>query len=271
MTGTGAVTFVGVPWDEQSSFMVGAAAGPDAIRRALVTPSSNMATEDGRELAFGHNLLDAGDIAPPAGPAAAVADAITRTASELLDRGATLLAVGGDHAVTFPLVRAHAARFPGLAILHLDAHPDFYDDFEGHPYSHASAFARIMEGGLASRLVQVGIRTMNEPQRKHLQRFPVEQVSMRDWTGCVELSFDGPVYLSVDLDVLDPAFAPGVSHHEPGGLSVRELLQIVGGFRGRLVGADVVELNPARDRDGVTAMVAAKLVKEIAARMLGAP
>ena len=77
------------------------------------------------------------------------------------------------------------------------------------------------------------------------------------------------MYLSVDLDVMDPAFAPGVSHHEPGGLSVRELLQIIGRFRGQLIGADVVELNPARDRDGITAMVAAKLVKEIASRMLG--
>ena len=266
---TGVVTLVGVPWDEQSSFMRGAAAAPDVIRRALESPSSNLAAEDGRELALGRNLVDAGDIALPAGNPAAVADAIAREVAELLARGATIIAIGGDHAVTCPIVRAHAGRFPGLAILHLDAHPDFYDDFDGQPYSHASAFARIMEAGLASRLVQVGIRTMNEPQRKHLQRFPVEQVLMRQWTGSLELAFDVPVYLSIDLDVLDPAFAPGVSHHEPGGFSVRELLQIIGGFRGQLIGADIVELNPERDRDGVTAMVAAKLVKEIAARMLG--
>jgi arginase len=125
-----------------------------------------------------------------------------------------------------------------------------------------------MEAGLAARLVQVGIRTANEPQRNHLQRFPVEQLRMKDWAGTFDMAFEGPVYLSVDLDVLDPAFAPGVSHHEPGGLSVREVLRIVQGLRGRLVGADVVELNPSRDRDGVTAMVAAKIVKEIAARML---
>jgi arginase len=265
----GAVTLLGVPWDEQSSFMRGPAEAPAAIRRALFSTSSNMATERGYELALGRNLVDAGDLTLPGGSAAAVADAITRGAAQMLAGGAHVLALGGDHAVTFPLVRAHAARLPGLSILHLDAHPDFYDDFEGQPYSHASAFARIMEAGLASRLVQVGIRTCNEPQRKHLQRFPVEQLHMRDWTGSVDLSFDGPVYLSVDLDVLDPAFAPGVSHHEPGGFSVRDVLRIVQDFRGRLVGADVVELNPARDRDGVTAMVAAKIVKEIAARMLG--
>ena len=266
---TSAVTLLGVPWDDQSSFLRGAAEAPRAIRRALASPSSNMSTEDGRELSLGHNLVDAGDVTLPAGTPAAAADVITDQALDLLTRGATVIAIGGDHAITYPLVRAHARRFPGLAILHLDAHPDFYDDFEGQPYSHASAFARIMEAGLALRLVQVGIRTMNGPQRTHLQRFPVEQVNMRDWTGSVDLSFDGPVYLSIDLDVLDPAFAPGVSHHEPGGLSVRDVLRIVHGFRGRLVGADVVELNPGRDREGVTGMVAAKIVKEIAARMLG--
>lgn len=265
---TGAVTLLGVPWDEQSSFMRGAAEAPAAIRQALVSPSSNMATEDGHELSLGENLIDAGDITLPAGDPAAAADLIARDASEQLARGATVIGLGGDHAITYPLARAHASRFPGLTILQLDAHPDFYDDFDGQPYSHASTFARIMEAGLASRLVQVGVRTTNEPQRHHLQRFPVEQVRMRDWAGTLDLAFDGPVYLSVDLDVLDPAFAPGVSHHEPGGLSVRELLRIVQGFRGHLVGADVVELNPSRDRDGVTAMVAAKIVKELAARML---
>src|SRR5687767_14086643 len=166
---TGVVTLVGVPWDEQSSFLRGAAAAPAAIRRALVSPSSNLATEDGRELVMGQNVDDAGDVVLPDGGPHGVAEAITREVSALLARGARMIALGGDHAVTCPIVRAHACRSPGLSILHLDAHPDFYDDFEGQPYSHASAFARIMEAGLASRLVQVGIRTMNEPQRKHLQ------------------------------------------------------------------------------------------------------
>jgi arginase len=262
------VTLVGVPWDEQSSFMRGAAAAPDAIRRALRSPSSNQATESGLELALGTNILDAGDLPVVAGDAEGTAAGITLGISELVKHHRPVVAVGGDHAVTFPIVRAHARRWAGLNILHLDAHPDLYEDFEGRPYSHASPFARIMEAGLASRLVQVGIRTLNEPQRRQLRRFPVEQVQMRDWTGREELSFGGPVYLSVDLDVLDPAFAPGVSHHEPGGLSVREVLRIIHRFRGQLVGADVVEVNPSRDRDGVTAMVAAKLVKEIAARLL---
>lgn len=267
---SGAVVLVGVPWDDGSSFMRGAAGGPDAIRRALASPSANSSTERGFDLALGSALLDVGDVSLPAAPPGDVADAITRRVSQLAGRPHPVIALGGDHAVSFPLVRAHAARFPGLNILHLDAHPDLYDDFEGNPYSHASPFARVMEAGLARRLVQVGIRTLNDAQRGQVGRFGVEQVHMRDWTGQERLAFDGPVYLSLDLDVLDPAFAPGVSHYEPGGLSVRDVLRLIDRFEGDLVGADIVELNPLRDREGVTAMVAAKLVRETAARMLAA-
>jgi agmatinase len=264
------VTLLGVPWDEQSSFMRGAAAAPDAIRRALVSPSSNLSTEAGPDLVFGSDVLDAGDVRIPSGDAASAADAITRAASNVIDRGTALLALGGDHAVTFPLVRAHARRHAGLSILHLDAHPDLYHDFEGQPYSHASSFARILEAGFAARLVQVGIRTLNEAQRSQVRRFGVTQIAAPDFGDAAvdALRFDGPVYLSLDLDVLDPAFAPGVSHHEPGGLTVREVLRVVRRFSGHLVGADVVELNPSRDPSGITAMVAAKLVKEISARLI---
>jgi agmatinase len=264
------VTLLGVPWDEQSSFMRGAAAGPDAIRAALHSPSSNLSTETGHDLVLGTHIVDGGDIRIPSSDPGAIVDAIARAASDVLAHGSALLALGGDHAVTFPLVRAHAERHPGLAILHLDAHPDLYDDFEGQRYSHASPFARILEAGLAARLLQVGIRTLNDTQRRQASRFGVQQIAAGDVidTAPESLRFDGPVYLSIDLDVLDPAFAPGVSHHEPGGLTVREVLRLVHRFSGRLVGADIVELNPSRDPSGVTAMVAAKLLKEIAARLI---
>ncbi len=118
------------------------------------------------------------------------------------------------------------------------------------------------------RLVQVGIRTINPQQRRQAQRYAVELIEMRSWENAARPRVDGPVYLSVDLDVLDPAFAPGVSHREPGGLSVREVLSLVQRLGGTLVGADVVEFNPRQDLGGMTAVVAAKIVKEIAARIL---
>jgi arginase family enzyme len=125
-----------------------------------------------------------------------------------------------------------------------------------------------MEERLARRLVQVGIRAMNRHQQSQAERFGVEVIDMRAWQAGVRPLVEGSVYLSVDLDGLDPAFAPGVSHHEPGGLSVREVLSLVQDIRGTLQGADVVECNPRRDVGGVTTTVAAKIVKEIAGRML---
>jgi arginase len=170
--------------------------------------------------------------------------------------------------VTYPILRAVGPSQPQLTILHIDAHPDLYDEFEGDRFSHACPFARIMEERLARRLVQVGIRTINPHQQRQAERFEVEMIDMRRWYAGVRPTLDGAVYLSVDLDGLDPAFAPGVSHHEPGGLSVRDVLSLVQDSGGTLVGADVVEYNPRRDLGGVTATVAAKIVKEIAGRML---
>ena len=154
-------------------------------------------------------------------------------------------------------------------MLHIDAHPDLYDDFEGDRLSHACPFARIMEEGLARRIVQVGIRAMTGHQREQADRFGVEVIDMRAWYAGARPTIEDPVYISLDLDGIDPAFAPGVSHREPGGLTVREVLDLVQRTKGALLGADVVELNPRRDPEGLTATVAAKLVKELAARVVG--
>jgi agmatinase len=264
--GPGMVALLGVPWDEQSSFLRGAALGPGAIREALGSPSTNWSTESGRDLDGEPRFVDLGDLELTTGQA--VLGQIERAAAEVMATGASLIALGGDHAVTYPLVRGSARVHGPLDILHLDAHPDLYDEFEGNRYSHACPFARILEEGLARRLVQIGIRTMNGHQRAQAERYHVNVMEMKAWRPDAVIALDGPVYLSLDLDALDPAFAPGVSHHEPGGLSTRDVLRIVQTFGGRLVAADVVELNPRRDAFGVTALVAAKLVKEIAARLL---
>lgn len=260
-----AIALTGVPWDVHSSFLQGCARGPDALRSALASPSSNLSTESGLDLDHEPRVVDAGDLAC-AGPEAA--DGISAGITTLLAAGARILAVGGDHAITWPVARAYAARFGPLTILHLDAHPDLYDEFAGDRLSHACPFARILESGTASRLVQVGIRTMNAAQRRQADRFGVEVVEMREWPQPGTLRFDRPVYLSLDLDVLDPSCAPGVSHPEPGGATTRDVLALIQSLRAPVLGADLVELNPAEDPRGATAMVAAKLVKEIVARML---
>ena len=259
------VSLLGVPWDGSSTYMQGAADAPAAIRNALHSASSNLTTEGGLDLQHNPAWQDAGDMQFSNAP---WYEAVEHRAISLLEQDHSIVALGGDHAVTYPLVKAHSTKYSDLTILHLDAHPDLYDDFEGNPYSHASPFARIMESGLARRLIQVGIRTMNAHQQQQAARFGVEVFDMQHWQGYKALQLEGPVYLSVDLDVLDPAFAPGVSHHEPGGLSTRALLQIIQDIPVRLVGADIVELNPTRDINNVTAMVAAKVLKEVLHNML---
>jgi arginase family enzyme len=124
-----------------------------------------------------------------------------------------------------------------------------------------------MEEGLADRLVQLGIRTMNGHQRAQADRYGVEVIDMRAWVAGRRPDARGPVYISIDLDAMDPAFAPGVSHREPGGLSVREVLTVIHALSSPIVGADIVEFNPSQDPVGVTAPVCAKLVKEVVGQM----
>jgi agmatinase len=205
------------------------------------------------------------------GDADTVRERVDAAVSALVRAGRRPIILGGDHSITYPVVHAVRRHYPRLALLHFDAHPDLYDEFEGDRHSHACPFARIMEAGAADRLVQVGIRTMNAHQRAQADRFGVEVVFMRDWTDAFTPVFRDPVYVSIDLDVLDPAYAPGVSHREPGGLSVRQLLGVLQRMQGAIVGADVVEFNPLNDPVGLTGPVCAKIVKELAARMLAPP
>lgn len=157
--------------------------------------------------------------------------------------GAIPISLAGDHSVTYPILQAIAAHHGPVEILHVDAHPDRHDELDGDRRSHASPFARIMEEGLCARLVQVAMRDV----------------------GRVDLAFERPLYISVDLDGFDPAHAAGVSHHEPGGPTPRDVVDLLLGLEAPLIGADVVEYNPDRDINGVTAVLAAKLVKELAA------
>ena len=156
-----------------------------------------------------------------------------------------------------------------MHILHLDAHGDLYDDFDNNPFSHASPFARLMEKGKVASLTQVGTRTYNTHQREQMKRFGVKAIEMKDFSFDFINSLAAPLYISLDLDVLDPAFAPGVSHHEPGGMSTRDLIHIIQNIQVPIAGADIVEYNPVRDINNVTAMVAYKLLKELIAKMAG--
>ncbi|HEV7703294.1 MAG TPA: arginase family protein, partial [Gemmatimonadaceae bacterium] len=227
---------------------------------------SNGCSESGLRVIGTDAVADVGDLLLPAtGDARGMIESGIRA---LIDSGGRPLSLGGDHSVTYPVLRALGPRAPGLTILQIDAHPDLYGDFEGDRFSHACPFARIMEEKLATHLVQVGIRTMNSHQRAQAERFGVHVIDMRAWAAGERPELRSPLYVSLDLDGIDPAFAPGVSHREPGGLTVREVVTMIQSLQGPIVGADVVELNPTQDSSGASATVAAKLVRELASRML---
>ena len=260
------IALIGLPSDCNSSFERGPAQAPAAIRQALWSDRGNLACEDGQEIGIDFELEDRGDLPlnESADDDAVIADAVAACARS----GAVPLALGGDHAMTHPAVRGVHAVHGSVTILHFDAHPDLYDNFEDNPRSHASPFARIMEAGLAKRLVQVGVRTLNAHNREQASRFGVEIVPMVDFKPGKVPQLEGPLYISIDLDGIDPSEAPGVSHIEPGGLTVREVLAVLRHQTAPIVGADVVELNPRFDQNERTAIVGAKLVRELAALMM---
>jgi len=279
---TGVPVLLGVPFDGQSSYLRGTAEAPEKIRAAMFCDASNKWTELGVDLGVAGSFEDSGDLLFSSNSDSDITTGDSRTTfaeypifeqietrvGQVVDRGKRPVSLGGDHSITYPIVKAFAKRYPELTIFHFDAHPDLYDELEGNRLSHACPFARIMEAGLVKRLVQMGIRTMNAHQREQARKFDVEVVEMRGLPAYEKLKADGPIYITFDMDVLDPAFAPGISHREPGGMTVREAITHLHAIEGEIVGADVVEYNPVQDVAGMTATVAAKILKEILGKMI---
>jgi len=255
------IVIQGFPYDEKSSFLKGAGLAPPIVRSLLKSEASNSFAENGIDIDQSI-IIDMGDFE--------ISDyfEIDKITTKHLDQNSKALTLGGDHSISFPLLKAFNKFYSRIDILHIDAHADLYHEFEGDPYSHACPFVRIMENNLATRLVQVGIRTLNTHQKEQSKKFNTEIFEMKDYTPGIIPHFKNPVYLSLDMDAFDPAFAPGVSHHEPGGLSSREVINIIHQLKGPVIGADIVEYNPSRDVQDITGALAAKMMKEILAKML---
>lgn len=255
------ITLQGYLYDEKSSYLKGSALAPPLIREAYNCDSANYFSESGMELR--PNVWDdKGDF-----EIESYFD-IEKITRENLDQKKTLVTLGGDHSITYPILKAVNNVYGPVTILHIDAHSDLYDQFEGDKYSHACPFARIMEENLANRLVQIGIRTLSAHQKKQADKFGVEIVEMKDFALDKLPTFNNPIYLSLDIDALDPAFVPGISHHEPGGFTTRQVISIIQRIQAPILGVDLVEYNPTRDINNMTAMVCAKLLKEMVAKIL---
>ena len=262
------IKLIGVPFDANSSFLKGPALAPARIRMMEAEGSANCYAENGMEIKAGVNYDDCGDIVFNTTNSAEGFALIQQIITAQLLGDNKIISFGGDHSVSYPLIDAFTKVHPGLHVLHLDAHADLYENFDDNPYSHASPFSRILEQGKIASLTQVGIRTFNTHQRQQAKKYGVQVVEMKNFNYSFIEKLQSPLYISIDLDVLDPAFAPGVSHNEPGGISTRELLTIIQSIQATIVGADIVEYNPVRDINNITAMIAYKMLKELVAKML---
>jgi agmatinase len=261
-----------VPYDAgtpQPGVPTGQRAGPAAVREAsreIVVPGAGWYDLDaGRDRLAGVTMADAGDVAIQGADTTANHDRIARAAAAIAARGALLAAFGGDHSISFPLGRGLEALGP-FDVVHVDAHADFLDELDGARLTGASQLRRLAELPFVGSVSALGLRNVDRAEIDGLRELGGR------WATTREVVERGPetvvadavpvgrdLYVSIDLDVLDPSVAPGHSLPEPGGLSYAQLRALLAEVarRGRVIGFDVVELNPARDPAGTTARVAA--------------
>ncbi len=278
------LAILGIPFDLATSNRPGARFGPDAIRAASAQLAELKAYPGGFDPMQYVKAVDVGDVYFDYGNPLTVVAAIETAANQVIDSGAFLLSLGGDHFVTYALLKAHAKKYGPLALIQFDAHTDTWSSMNPLDgpveINHGTMFSRAIAEGLIvpERSVQTGIRTWVDDAMGMtiLDNIMVDTNRASDIAAAiVEIAGEGPCYLTVDIDCLDPAFAPGTGTPVTGGLAPVDLLQILRGIAGlNIVGSDVVEVAPAYDSGGITALNAATIAYEQVARlarMKGAP
>ena len=270
------VAMVGIPFDSGASNRPGTRFGPRKIREAsLLLWGYNQVLGDAptEEL----TIVDYGDVSTIAVDINATMENITSEVRNVLEKEVTVVALGGDHSISLPLLRAHASRFGPPAVIHFDSHPDTWDwEFKDQPYSHGTPFRRAIEEELidTSAYLQIGIRgptswasDLSKAEEMGARILTIDKVfEMGIPTVIAEMRAtvgDRPVYVSLDIDSVDPAFAPGTGTPEVGGLSSYQILQLVRGMQDlKIVGFDLVEVSPPYDHGDITAILASNLAFE---------
>jgi agmatinase len=257
------IVLLGAPLDITSSFRMGSREAPQAVRAASngLEDYSPRLNRDLGECA----VHDAGDVFLPLGNLQASLDRIGQACRLIADDGKIPFMLGGEHLVTLPAVQAMAELFPGLAVLHFDAHADLRDDYLGESLSHATVLRRICEVVGDRNVYQFGIRSGTRDEfnygHAHTNFYPFE--AARSLRSCLPGLKDRPVYVTLDIDLLDPAYAPGTGTPEPDGLQPAEVFDVLTMLQKlRVVGLDIVELAPVYDVAGITTMLVAKMVRE---------
>jgi len=233
--------------------------GPNAIRELAV--SLNTCTERGVEL-VGLDAMDCGNLSISNRVKQAFSE-IESNVSNFIKSKSIPIVLGGDHSITMPCFKAALKHYPNLRLLYFDAHPDLYPDYDGDPYSHACSTYHIanLDGMSGDRITQVGIRASTPAQQALAKQSGIETIYAWEVEGFSYRNND-PVYLSFDIDVLDPAHAPGCGNPVPGGISSRQAFEMIQSIRAPIVAMDLVEVNPLLDPQGITALAAARVIIE---------
>lgn len=256
------VVLFGVPLDLTTSYRSGTRFGPQHIRAAgeALEDYSVVLDRDVRQI----KVIDQGDLELPPGNLQGSLAKIEEEATRALGKRMAFVALGGEHLITLPLVTAVLSRYPDLVVLHMDAHADLAERYGGEPLTHATVMRRVAELLGPGRVVQLGIRSATAEEtafaREQTHLFPG---APPDVVRILRILAGRPVYLSIDVDVVDPAFAPGVGNPEPAGWSSGEIFQFLGAMADLdVVGMDLVEVSPPYDPAGITAALAAKILRE---------
>lgn len=269
------VAILGVPFDSGTSYRTGTRFGPRKIREASLLiwgHNSTLKVSPLRKL----NVVDYGDVSVIPTSIEHTMTAITRAASEIINSGTTLVTLGGDHSIALPLLRAHADKHGPVSLVHIDAHLDTWEsEFDAVPYSHGTPFRYALQEGLIRKgeYVQIGIRGPLSGENDYADAaglgartitiHEVMEKGVAEVLKEVHERLTGPVYVTVDIDSADPAFAPGTGTPEVGGLTSYQLLQLVRGLHGlNLIGFDLVEVSPPFDHGDITAILASNIVFE---------
>ncbi len=273
------VAILGVPFDGGTSYRPGARFGPQAVRQASRHLRPAYHVELGCSPLEETRVADAGDVAANPFSIDEAMAAIERQAAIVGQGSRRIIAIGGDHTIALPMLRAVARKHGPVALIHFDAHLDTWDTYFSAPVTHGTIFRRAFEEGLLleERSIHAGIRgpiygpnDLIEDRQMGFRTIRATDLPIIGISAAIEAIRErvgeAPVYLSVDIDVLDPAFAPGTGTPEVGGLASRELLQLLRGLKGLgIVGCDVVEVAPAYDHAEITALAAATVVFEMIA------
>jgi agmatinase len=275
------VAIVGVPYDGSTSYRSGARFGPRAIReQSLLLWGYNNALQVSPFDAL--TTIDYGDVQVVPMDVRETHQAVEREVGGLISAGCKVLTLGGDHSISLPLLRAHHRKYGPLAVVHFDAHPDTWDEeFPGHKFSHGTPFIRALEEGLidTQAYLQVGIRGSTPASYDYDQAIKAgarmitldEALDMGIEAVIAEIKQrvgSRAVYLTFDIDAVDPAFAPGTGTPEVGGFTSVQALRMVRGLQGlNLIGCDLVEVSPPFDSQGITAILAANLAFEFLSLM----